>query len=118
MGFRSYETAWLVCHEVRTALTEDIDKLGGIVEVDETYVGGRDKNRHWDKKSGATGRGNPLKTAVVGAVKRKGNVVAPVAANTDRLTLESFVRETVSTRVSRCLSKNLKLPSPKKRQLK
>ena len=39
MGFGSYKTAWLMCHKVRTALMEDIDKLGGIVEVDETFVG-------------------------------------------------------------------------------
>src|ERR1700730_3505171 len=37
MGFGSYETAWSMCHKVRVALMEDIDKLGGIVEVDETF---------------------------------------------------------------------------------
>jgi transposase-like protein len=100
MGFGSYKTAWLMCHKIRTALVEDVSKLGGIVEVDETYVGGDDKNRHWDKKSGTTGRGNTLKTVVVGAVKRKGNVVARVVANASRPILEGFVKETVSTRVS------------------
>ena len=80
---------------------ENIEKLGGIVEVDETYVGGSDKNRHWDKKSHTRGRGyDPRKTAVVGAVKRKGNVVARVVLGTDTATIESFVRETVSTKVS------------------
>jgi transposase-like protein len=39
MGFGSYETAWLMCHKVRVALTEDIEQLAGIVEVDETFVG-------------------------------------------------------------------------------
>jgi transposase-like protein len=100
MGFGSYKTAWLMCHKIRTAMVEDIKKLGGIVEVDETYVGGSDKNRHWDKKSGQRGRGDTGKTAVVGAVKRKGNVVARVVENTNRETLEAFVRETVSNRVS------------------
>jgi transposase-like protein len=101
MGFGSYKTAWLMCHKVRVALIEDVERLGGVVEVDETYVGGSDKNRHWDKKSGQTGgSGNPLKTTVVGAVRRKGNVVARVIANTNRETLEAFVRETVSTKVS------------------
>ena len=57
MGFGSYKTAWLMCHKIRTAMVEDVKKLGGIVEVDETYVGGSDKNRHWDKKSGQRGRG-------------------------------------------------------------
>src|SRR6202171_493368 len=77
MGFGSLKTAWYMCHRVRVALMEnDMDKLGGIVEVDETYIGGKDKNRHWDKKSGSSGRGDTGKTPVVGAVKRKGNVVA------------------------------------------
>src|SRR5215467_10624817 len=49
MGFGSYKTAWEMCHKIRTALIEDIEKLGGIVEVDETFVGGRDENRHADK---------------------------------------------------------------------
>src|SRR5271155_5681555 len=76
MGFGSYKTAWYMCHRIRAALVEkNPDKLGGIVEVDETYVGGKDSNRHWDKKTGTRGRGyDRLKTPVVGAVKRKGNV--------------------------------------------
>ena len=100
MGFGSYKTAWLMCHKIRTALVEDIKKLGGIVEVDETYVGGNDKNRHRDKKTGVRGRGDPGKTPVVGAVRRKGNVVARVVESASRAILEGFVKETVSTRVS------------------
>jgi hypothetical protein len=96
MGFGSYRTAWSMCHKVRTALMENVDKLGGIVEVDETFVGGKDKNRHWDKKKGHHAEMTP----VVGAVKRKGNVVARVIASTSSVTLEKFIRETVSTRVS------------------
>ena len=100
MGFGSYKTAWLMCHKIRTALVEDVKKLGGIVEVDETYVGGNDRNRHWDKKVGVRGRGDPSKATVVGAVRRKGNVVARVVENASGPVLERFVREAVSTRVS------------------
>jgi hypothetical protein len=57
MGFGSYETAWSMCHKVRTALIEDVEQLGGIVEVDETFVGGLAKNRHKDKRGGGGGTG-------------------------------------------------------------
>jgi Transposase zinc-ribbon domain len=46
MGFGSYKTAWLMCHKIRTALMENVDQLGGIVEVDETFVGGKSYNKH------------------------------------------------------------------------
>src|SRR2546423_2117075 len=56
MGFGSYKTAWYMCHRIRAALVEkEFDKLGGVVEVDETFVGGKAKNRHWDKRDGGTG---------------------------------------------------------------
>jgi len=45
MGFGSLKTAWYMAHRIRTALVEmDMGKLGGIVEVDETWVGGKDQN--------------------------------------------------------------------------
>src|SRR3984893_16531439 len=102
MGFGSYKTAWLMCHKIRVALTEDIEQLGGIVEVDETFIGGKGHNKHKDKRPGKKGGGGVLagKTAVVGAVKRKGNVVARVIENVRASTLTAFVRETVSHKVS------------------
>src|SRR5580693_4856636 len=41
MGFGSVKTAWLMCHKIRAAMVEPEEKLGGIVEMDETYVGGK-----------------------------------------------------------------------------
>jgi hypothetical protein len=55
MGFGSVKTAWLMAHKIRAALIEPEEKLGGIVEVDETFVGGRAKNRHADKRDGIPG---------------------------------------------------------------
>jgi transposase-like protein len=88
MGFGSYETAWSMCHKVRTALMEDIDQLGGIVEVDETFIGGLAKNKHKDKrgKGGGTGGIGSGKTPIVGAVKRKGNVIARAIENVRAVT--------------------------------
>jgi IS1 family transposase/transposase-like protein len=100
MGFGSYETAWSMCHKIRTALVEPETKLGGIVEVDETFIGGKDKNRHWDKKSGFGGGQLSNKFIVIGAVKRKANVIARVIESTDTATFDRFVRETVSDKVS------------------
>jgi hypothetical protein len=101
LGFGSYRTAWSMCHKIRTALMENIEQLAGIVEVDETFVGGKAKNRHKDKRGdGSGGTGGAGKAIVVGAVRRKGNVVARVIDNVQASTLEGFVREAVSHKVS------------------
>jgi transposase-like protein len=99
MGFGSYKTAWYMCHRIRAALQEkDFQKLVGLVEVDETYIGGKSKNRHHDKRG--DGQGGAGKDVVIGAVRRKGNVVARVIERADRATVAEFLRETVSNKVS------------------
>jgi transposase-like protein len=100
MGFGSYGTAHSMCHKIRAALIEPETKLGGIVEVDETFVGGKAKNRHWDKRDGKPGPTASGKIIVAGAVRRKGNVIARVIDNVRASTLMAFVNEAVSEKVS------------------
>src|ERR1051325_9374120 len=58
MGFGSYKTAWYMCHRIRAALADkEFTKLIGVVEVDETFVGGLAKNRHKNKRGGGGGTG-------------------------------------------------------------
>ena len=102
MGFGSYKTAHYMCHRIRAGLMdEDFQKLIGVVEVDETLIGGTAGNRHQDKRgNNASGRGAKRVGIVAGAVQRKGNVVARVVENVRKETLASFVAEAVSDRVS------------------
>lgn len=109
MGFGSYNTALLMCNKIRVALGNvEFKQLIGVVEVDETFVGGKAKNKHKDKRGyrNGTGGGGPRggigsgKAVVVGAVQRKGNVVARVVDGIDGESLIGFIRQSVSTRVS------------------
>src|SRR6266849_4527557 len=102
MGFGSYETALNMCNKIRVALgNTEFKQLVGYVEVDETFVGGKAKNKH--KGPGGRGdfggRGLHNKSVIVGAIKRKGNVIARVIDSTDAQTLNRFVHQTVSSMV-------------------
>jgi transposase-like protein len=101
IGCSSYQTAWYMCHRFRAAMHDpDFKQLMGIVEVDETFIGGKDKNRHWDKKTHIRGREMSNKITVIGAISRKGSVVCKIIENTDTPTLDRFIRQTVADRVS------------------
>jgi IS1 family transposase/transposase-like protein len=101
MGFGSYGTAHSMCNKIRAALIEPETKLGGIVEVDETFIGGKAKNKHAEKRDSLPGPTAGGKRAIIaGAVRRKGNVIARVVNNVKSSALQAFVNEAVSHKVS------------------
>src|SRR5262249_47412458 len=89
------------CHRLRAAMhDDDFKKLMGIVEVDETYFGGKNANRPLSKRFNLRGRGPVGKTTVIGAIARKGNVTCKIIEDTNQSTLNRFVRKAVSDKVA------------------
>lgn len=106
-GISSYEihrglgitqkSAWFLLHRIRLAMQNgSLEKFSGPVEADETFVGGKAKNMHKDKREAKIkGRGAAGKAIVMGILERHGEVRAKVVPNTSGETLQAEIRKHV-----------------------
>ena len=86
----TYKTAWRMFRQIRTLMDEDGGRLSGTVEVDETFVGGKPRNRQ--PRKGARLSSDPTaKKPVVGMVERGGDVKAWVAPNVRSATIRPLM---------------------------
>jgi len=86
----TYKCAWRIGHEIRKYMADtdnDGNKLNGIVEVDETYIGG--------KRAGKRGRGADGKTVIFEMLKRDGNVITKVVEDAKTKTLQPLIQQNI-----------------------
>jgi transposase len=85
----TYKCAWRMGHKIREHMAEvdGDDKLGGVVEVDETYIGG--------KRKGKRGRGASGKTIVFGMLQKNGDVMTKIVNDVKAKTLQTIIEANV-----------------------
>lgn len=91
------KTAWFMLHRIRLTFKSKFSKkLFGLIEADETVVGGLEKNKHAHRKTkGTQGRSTKVKSAVIGIIKRGGEVRVATVQDVGINTLHAFIKENV-----------------------
>jgi len=94
------KSAWFMLHRIRKqfGISNDEPPLTGEVEMDESFFGGKNKNRHWNKKvKNSQGRSFKDKTPVLGMVERGGSLIANVIPDTSQKSITPIVLQRVDT---------------------
>ena len=92
----SYKTAWYLCHRIRAAMYDEAAPLlRGIVEADETYIGGKARRGTFASKKEAARHRYDNKAVVLGAVERGGKVRLRLAPDAKGATVKAFLAEVV-----------------------
>ena len=84
------KSAWFLAQRIRETWLADTDGMGNHVQADETFMGGKEKNKHADKKLHA-GRGAVGKTAVMGIIDETGEVRAKPIPDTTAKTVQGYI---------------------------
>jgi transposase-like protein len=102
----AYKTAWYLCHRIRAAVKDaDTSLLSGIVECDETFIGGKAKNMHKNVRAQKIqGRGTVGKAMALAAIQRGSGVRLVVEKTRDRETLHRFIKASLDPKAERIMT--------------